>query len=166
MYDECVVAVYENVEQARLAVHILNQSDFPTKQVSLVAAHLENQPELETELNYGDDSLRDAFIGAGFGGVCSGCWRVRPLLRWQAVASLFSPDPQPAWSREPLWARCSAEWKVGEFTIRIYAITKKVQGDRGNAASQLEKISDEEACETAGHIFSMFLQLHGIAEGK
>ncbi len=69
MYDECVVAVYEDVEQARLAVHILNRSDFPTQRISLVAAHLEDHPELETELNFGDDSLRDAFIGGGLGGL-------------------------------------------------------------------------------------------------
>lgn len=69
MSDECVVAVYENIDQARLAVHILNRSDIPSEQVSLVAAHLEEQPELEGELSHGDDSLRDAFIGAGLGGV-------------------------------------------------------------------------------------------------
>lgn len=66
---ECVVAVYENADQARVAVHILNRSDLPTEQVSLVTAHLEDKPELEAELNYGDDSLRDAFIGVGLGGV-------------------------------------------------------------------------------------------------
>ena len=69
MYDECVVAVYQNADQARLAVHILHRSDFPTSQVSLVTKHLEQEPELERELQYGDDSLRDAFVGAGLGGV-------------------------------------------------------------------------------------------------
>jgi hypothetical protein len=69
MDNECVVAVYENIDQARLAVHILNRSDIPTEQISLVAAHLEDLPEIEGELNHGDDSLRDAFIGAGLGGV-------------------------------------------------------------------------------------------------
>ena len=69
MYDECVVAVYEDIEHARMAVHILHRSDFPSPQVSLVASHLENRPELEAELNYGDDSVQDAFIGAGLGGV-------------------------------------------------------------------------------------------------
>jgi hypothetical protein len=70
VYDECVVAVYDGVEQARLAVHILNRSDFPTQHVSMVTAHLEDERELEAELNYGDDSIRDAFVGAGLGSVC------------------------------------------------------------------------------------------------
>ena len=74
MYDECVVAVYADIAQARLALHILNRSDIPTQQVSLVAAHLEDHPELKAKLNYGDDSLRKAFVGAGLGGY-SECWR-------------------------------------------------------------------------------------------
>ena len=36
------------------------------------------------------------------------------------------------------------------------------QGDRGNAASQLEEMSEDEACAIAGDIFTMLLQLHGV----
>ncbi|MCA9263312.1 MAG: hypothetical protein KDA60_05665 [Planctomycetales bacterium] len=67
MNEESVVAVYENVEQARIGVHILNRSDVPNDKVSLVTAHLEQRPEVEVRLLQGEDDVRDAFVGAGIG---------------------------------------------------------------------------------------------------
>jgi hypothetical protein len=49
--------------------------------------------------------------------------------------------------------------------ISIRLNRDQVVGDRGNPASQLKKISDKEACEIAGDLFAMFLQLHGLASG-
>lgn len=48
--------------------------------------------------------------------------------------------------------------------IQIRLNQDQVVGDRGNPVSQLEKISEQEACETAGKLFDMFLKLHDIAE--
>ena len=47
--------------------------------------------------------------------------------------------------------------------IKIRLGEDQVQGDRGNAASQLEKMSDAEACKIADDIFAMFLKLYGVA---
>jgi uncharacterized membrane protein len=69
MDAECVVAVYESLKKAEQAVHILRRADFPTDQISLVAAKSEITPELVEQLKMGDDSIRDAAIGAGLGGV-------------------------------------------------------------------------------------------------
>lgn len=53
---------------------------------------------------------------------------------------------------------------VTEFdTMRIRLGEDQVQGDRGNAASQLNKISESEASKIAGRVFSMFLRLHDIS---
>ena len=69
MNDECVVGVYDSLQNAEQAVRIMHQAGFPTKQVSLVASHLANKPELVEEIAMGDDSVRDAAIGAGLGGI-------------------------------------------------------------------------------------------------
>ena len=69
MNDECVVGVYDSLKKAEQAVRIMHQAGFPTKQVSLVASHLANKPELVEEITMGDDSVRDAAIGAGLGGI-------------------------------------------------------------------------------------------------
>ncbi len=102
---------------------ILNRSDFPTQQVSLVTAHLEDHPELETELNFGDDSVRDAFIGAGLGSVFG-------MLAGTSVAALAGggvallAGPLAGLGTGVMVVRCSGEWKVGEFTMHISTITK------------------------------------------
>ncbi len=51
-------------------------------------------------------------------------------------------------------------------TIQVRLGEDQVQGDRGSAASQLKKMSDETACEIAGEIFSLFLDLHAITVGS
>lgn len=69
MADECVVGVHENAAKAEAAVRQLDESEFPTSQVSLVKASFDFDPKLLEELQWGDDALRDAAIGAGLGGV-------------------------------------------------------------------------------------------------
>jgi len=68
MTDSCVVGVYDVVEKAQQAVHILDRADYPTKHVSLIVSDLKGRPEQE-ELRLGDDSARDAVVGAGLGGL-------------------------------------------------------------------------------------------------
>ena len=67
MNRESVVAVYDSVEQARLAVHILNRSDIANEQVSLIASHLEGHRDIESRLLEGADDVHDALVGAGIG---------------------------------------------------------------------------------------------------
>jgi len=68
MEDECVVAVYETLDKSRKAVHILDRAEFPSSQVSLLAAGQFEQPEMTPGLDIGDDSLHTAAVGAGLGG--------------------------------------------------------------------------------------------------
>ena len=70
MNDECTVSVYDDVEQAHSAVHILKRGDFPINQTSVVTKGLRALPqEVEKLAMGGDDSARDAAIGAGLAGV-------------------------------------------------------------------------------------------------
>ena len=68
MSDECVVGVYESLKNVEQAVHALRRGEFPAGQISLVSAWHDVKPELVQELKMGDDSIRDAAIGAGLGG--------------------------------------------------------------------------------------------------
>lgn len=81
MYEECVVGIYKDIEKAEAAVGLLDQSEFPTNQVSVVKARLHEDPNLAAELAQNDDALRDAAIGAGLGGILG-------VLTGTAVASL------------------------------------------------------------------------------
>lgn len=67
MHNECDVAVFTTAEQARDAAHRLNESAFPTNQVSLVISSLNDMPEVAADLEIGEDALRNAINGAGLG---------------------------------------------------------------------------------------------------
>src|SRR5262249_22343938 len=67
--DECVVAVFDSIEGAEIAVRILKRGGFRTDRVSIVASNLKAHPQVVEELKLGDDSVRDAAIGAGLGGI-------------------------------------------------------------------------------------------------
>jgi hypothetical protein len=67
--EEFVVGVYASLPPAEQAVQILKRAEFRTDQISLVATSLKNQPLLQEELRTGDDSVRDAAVGAGLGGI-------------------------------------------------------------------------------------------------
>jgi uncharacterized membrane protein len=69
MAEECVVGVYDSLTKAQQAMHILDRGDFPVEQISLVTRDLMDQHALVDELKMGDDSVHDAAIGAGLGGV-------------------------------------------------------------------------------------------------
>src|SRR5690349_6398702 len=68
MPKQCIVAVYENGVRAALAVEKLTASGFPRGDVSFVARSVKNQEtEVKRALQLGDDSERDATLGAGIG---------------------------------------------------------------------------------------------------
>lgn len=69
MAEACVVAVYDSTDKAESAVHILHRAGYPTDQISLIAATLDGHAEAIGDLAMQDDSLRDAAVGAGLGGV-------------------------------------------------------------------------------------------------
>jgi hypothetical protein len=69
MADECVVANYDSLERAQEAIHILDRGGFPAAQISLVTKSLRNQLESIKDVQMGDDSIRDAALGAGLGAV-------------------------------------------------------------------------------------------------
>lgn len=69
MTNECVVGVFESVPKAQLVVHILDRAGFAPDHVSLVTRHIDPSSDVGKELNLGDDSLRDAAIGATLGGL-------------------------------------------------------------------------------------------------
>jgi outer membrane lipoprotein SlyB len=70
MAEQSVVAIYENTSQAKLAIDKLVASGFPSSSISLVTKSLTNEPAVvKKTLEFGDDTEKDAAIGAGIGGV-------------------------------------------------------------------------------------------------
>lgn len=69
MKDECVVGVYDSLRQAELAVRVLKEADFGADKVSVVSSSRDLKLGPKEELKLGDDSVRDAAVGAGLGGV-------------------------------------------------------------------------------------------------
>lgn len=69
MADDCVVAVYRDVELAREAIRRVTDRGFPAGQISLATVGVKENTELLEELTLSDDSLHDAAVAAGLGGV-------------------------------------------------------------------------------------------------
>jgi hypothetical protein len=69
MINECVVAVYASVDQAREAIRRLTENGFPASQISLVTIGFKNDPKVMEELQLSDDSMYDAATAAGLGGI-------------------------------------------------------------------------------------------------
>lgn len=69
MAEECVIAVYGTPKAASDAVHILHRAGLPADQITIVATDDLDQANVTNDLKMGDDSIRDAAIGAGLGGV-------------------------------------------------------------------------------------------------
>ncbi len=68
MAEEIVVAVYKDTLQAKSAIDKLIASDFPQQNISLVTASLNSEPAaVKKALELGDQSEKDAVIGAGIG---------------------------------------------------------------------------------------------------
>jgi len=69
MADECVIAIYDDLDDAKEAVHILGRSCFPAEQISLVTKGARDRTDGQKDIQMGDDSARDAMVGAGLGAV-------------------------------------------------------------------------------------------------
>lgn len=69
MSEECVIAVFNDLEHAEKAVHVLDRGEFPTEQVSFVAKRQGKFPENMEEFEMEDDSVCDAAVGAGLGAI-------------------------------------------------------------------------------------------------
>jgi hypothetical protein len=67
--DDCVLAVYDQLGQAEEAIHILRRSGLETGKLSLVTRHPHAGNQAVTDVPAHDDSVRDAAIGAGVGGI-------------------------------------------------------------------------------------------------
>jgi hypothetical protein len=69
MTDSCVVCVYGSLGEAQSAIHILHRANFPRGLILLVGSEPGRRREAFADLSMGDDSVRDAALGAGVGGV-------------------------------------------------------------------------------------------------
>lgn len=79
MSRHCTVAIFDDFAAAQEAVHKLDESKFPSDQVSLVANSVHQDLQSTNILQYGDESDRDALFGAGVGGLL-GFFLASPLL--------------------------------------------------------------------------------------
>ncbi len=66
--NDCVVAVYESSEKAKIAVHDLGSVGFGADHVSVIQRHFDPDAKSAEEMSLGDDSLHDAAIGGAVGG--------------------------------------------------------------------------------------------------
>lgn len=67
MPEECVVAWYDTLEQAKDAVQSLTESGFPSERVSLLTKTLKPDAEVREAIEFGDEMEKEAAIGAGAG---------------------------------------------------------------------------------------------------
>lgn len=89
MSQECVVAIYDSFAKAKDAIQLLDQSDFPSEQVSFVTHSVEDEVPQEDSLEYGDKTERNAARGAGVGGLL-GVLLGAPLLTASGVTVLIA----------------------------------------------------------------------------
>ena len=68
MADSCVVGVYNSLQEAQVATHVLHRANFPPGQMMLIGSSAEHPPQMIEDLSMGDDSVHDAVFGAGVGG--------------------------------------------------------------------------------------------------
>ena len=62
LFSACLVAVYDSIEHAERALHILHHASFPKDQISVVMSRLRKEPELLSEITIGETSVRDAAL--------------------------------------------------------------------------------------------------------
>ncbi len=79
MSRHCTVAIFDDFTAAQEAVRKLDDSKFPSDQVSLVANSVHQDLQSTNALQYGDESDKDAVFGAGVGGLL-GFFMAAPLL--------------------------------------------------------------------------------------
>lgn len=69
MKDECIIAVYDSLPLAEVAIRTLGRGGFPPLQISLIGKDFCSNPEVISNVPLHDDSVRDAAVGAGFGAI-------------------------------------------------------------------------------------------------
>jgi hypothetical protein len=67
MSEECVVAVYDTISQAKDAAHSLKKSGLPSDMVSLATKTLKPEEAVREAIEFGDETEKDTAIGAGAG---------------------------------------------------------------------------------------------------
>lgn len=92
MNQQCVVAIYDSLDNARKAVQVLEQSQFPPDQVSLVTQSIHTQVPEERTMQYGDQAEGNAGKGAGFGGLL-GLLLGAPLLAIPGIGPVLLAGP-------------------------------------------------------------------------
>ncbi|HVX63140.1 MAG TPA: hypothetical protein VHC19_21145 [Pirellulales bacterium] len=122
MNDECVVGVYDTLEKAEQAILILKRGDFPTGQVSLIAAGSFDKPELTERLAMDDDSVFDAALGAGLGGVLGVLVGIGAIVVSE-VGAVFLAGPVAGGLTAGIvgaFLGCMAGWGVHQQHIQRY----------------------------------------------
>ena len=95
MTNHCVVAVYESFDDAKQAVQALDNSDFPSEQISLVTHSVpEEVPQVDV-LQSGDETEKDATKGVSVGGLL-GLLLGTPLLMIPGVGPVLIAGPLAA----------------------------------------------------------------------
>lgn len=92
MPNQCVVAVYDSFDKAKDAIVALEQSDFPSQQVSFVTHNVEDEVPRPEPMQYGDDTGQDAAKGAGIGGLL-GLLLGAPILAIPGVGAVLVAGP-------------------------------------------------------------------------
>ncbi len=95
MSRQCVVAVYDTFEAAQAAIHSLDESHFPSNQVSLVSNSVKQEVASTTAMQYGDEANHDAVVGAGMGGLL-GLLLGTPLLTIPGFGVMLIAGPLAA----------------------------------------------------------------------
>ncbi|MEQ8789314.1 MAG: hypothetical protein RIC55_23675 [Pirellulaceae bacterium] len=91
--NQCVVAVFEDASSADAAVRSLRDSDVSNDHISLVATSVKQQtPEIQEELQFGDEAVKRAAIGAGVGGVL-GLLAGATVLAVTGLGMVFAAGP-------------------------------------------------------------------------
>jgi hypothetical protein len=95
MSQSCVVGVYGMFEKAKDAVQVLEQSEFPSDQISLATHSIGDETMSSGVLHYGDEAENEAVKGAGVGGLV-GVLLAMPLLAIPGIGPLLVAGPLAA----------------------------------------------------------------------
>jgi hypothetical protein len=91
MSEQGVIGIYDSISKAEEAVYKLDRGGFPTKQVSIVAQHLQSERRVNGYVTVSDVGRTDAMTGAWLGGL------VGLPIRQQTSGEAFS---QEGWINE------------------------------------------------------------------
>jgi hypothetical protein len=69
MTERSVVAIYDRMREAEIAIHTLNESNYPVNQISIVSRDLESEKQVHGFITAGDVAKSGASTGAWVGGL-------------------------------------------------------------------------------------------------